>query len=865
MIGPGNATQPFSEGTDAIHEWKSVVAVLEDFERSWRDGEQPTVSSFVQKYPKLASHLLITELERLNAELQCCDETSEPMQVLGQGRYAELRSLHVGGMGEIFSALDVVTGRTVALKTIRREFRDNPEVRRRFQTELKLTASLEHPGVIPVYAQGIDDDGNDYYVMRLIAGSGTGTLKQAVQRFHSEAAENCSPVTLRVNFCGLVQRILDVALTISYAHGRGIVHRDIKPSNILIGPYGETLVADWGLARYEKAAGECAVEFSGRIMLPEHNLPDGAADEVTSGVGTPGYAAPEQDSGKFAAADLRRCDIYSLGAVLRCMITGASDAVSDIVHPRYLDSVGGLRGLVAIADHALQANPDRRYSRVEDFCQDLKRWLSGEPVSVYRERCYEWVWSWPRRHRLAATAVFSSLLIGFCSGCFFLLVQLRQNAELKSRSEALALALSRSDEFLRQAEKARRLAEDLRNKTEIAQSGVQQALAEAESREVLAFAALNQFYETINTNTNLRYSADLSTLRSDLLSQWRKLHHSLFEQVGSETNRNKTSLQRLYEAAMTLARMENECGNPQEAFRVIGEAIAIVRKSDAGMSASSPLRFSRDLRLGQLLTRQGHYAFQCNWVERAGPLLEEAVRTLDPLQKFDQFSDFEREELRTAISNSTSSLGMQVYQSGDRVRAKSLLFRSLHAASQLPVRSVEQALLLFQCYGNLAVILENEQNYNGAQDQLLHAECLLFIAESLQSEESPVQQKISLQMVKSKFKHQQAKFTECRGNSEECIQILSDLLHHESNLLRDYSGALSIQAAYMKTASRLVDSLMKMNRINDAELIADGWIRLAGKLRASSGATPQSQSFLAAAQACEKRVRGKNSDQILAR
>ena len=55
MIGPGNATQPFSEGTDAIHEWKSVVAVLEHFERSWRDGEQPTVSSFLQKYPKLAS------------------------------------------------------------------------------------------------------------------------------------------------------------------------------------------------------------------------------------------------------------------------------------------------------------------------------------------------------------------------------------------------------------------------------------------------------------------------------------------------------------------------------------------------------------------------------------------------------------------------------------------------------------------------------------------------------------------------------------------------------------------------------------------------------------------------------------------
>src|SRR5262249_24615729 len=118
---------------------------------------------------------------------------------------------------------------------------DDPANRARFVREAEITGALEHPGVIPVYALGSHPDGRPYYAMRLVRGE---TLKVAIEQYHALPVTD-RPAELR----RLLGRGIDVCNAIAYAHSRGVVHRDLKPANVLLGPFGETLVVDWGLAK----------------------------------------------------------------------------------------------------------------------------------------------------------------------------------------------------------------------------------------------------------------------------------------------------------------------------------------------------------------------------------------------------------------------------------------------------------------------------------------------------------------------------------------------------------------------------------------------------------------------------------------
>ena len=111
-----------------------------------------------------------------------------------------------------------------------------------FVAEAEITGKLEHPGIVPVYGLGAGPDGLPYYAMRFVKGE---TLSTAIHRFHSG---------LDVDFTGrefrwLLRRFMDACNPVAYAHSRGILHRDLKPSNIMLGPFGETLVMDWGVAK----------------------------------------------------------------------------------------------------------------------------------------------------------------------------------------------------------------------------------------------------------------------------------------------------------------------------------------------------------------------------------------------------------------------------------------------------------------------------------------------------------------------------------------------------------------------------------------------------------------------------------------
>ena len=162
-------------------------------------------------------------------------------------RFSVLRPYARGGLGQVSVAMDYELNREVALKEIRPEHADHPESRSRFLLEGEVTGRLEDPGVVPVYGMGKDARGRPFYAMRFVKGQ---SLKEAIQRFHKGGnGTRRNRGEWNRGLRALLNRFVAVCNVVSYAHSRGVVHRDLKPSNVLLGPYGETLVVDWGLAK----------------------------------------------------------------------------------------------------------------------------------------------------------------------------------------------------------------------------------------------------------------------------------------------------------------------------------------------------------------------------------------------------------------------------------------------------------------------------------------------------------------------------------------------------------------------------------------------------------------------------------------
>jgi serine/threonine protein kinase len=164
---------------------------------------------------------------------------------------------------------------------------------------------------------------------------------------------------------------------LAFAHSKGILHRDLKPSNIMIGPFGEVLLMDWGLAKVAAASHGCA-DSTPRTLL------NSGASPATGVVGTPGYMSPEQASGQTAD---QRSDIFSLGAVMAFLLTNS------------VDQGGGSRRspsrpLAAICAKAMAPDPTSRYQSVDELVLDISRYLEHAPVGAYQESFLD------RAHRL---------------------------------------------------------------------------------------------------------------------------------------------------------------------------------------------------------------------------------------------------------------------------------------------------------------------------------------------------------------------------------------------------------------------------------------------------------------------------------
>jgi len=276
-------------------------------------------------------------LERLRAAAELPD--------LGGTRYQVLGRLGHGGMGSVYRVADGVLGREVALKVIAFPDRDGGFADRLVR-EARILAQLEHPGIVPVHDAGTLPDGRVFYTMKLVNGQ---RIDEHVQRL---AALN---EKLR-----LFQRICE---PVAFAHAHGVLHRDLKPQNIMVGPFGEVLVMDWGLSK---------VIADDALAIP--NADSASPGESTTGhgavLGTPGYMSPEQARGEAATLD-RRSDIFSLGAILK----GLLDDV-EVPIPRRLR---------AIASKCLESDRTQRYNSVEELAQDIANYLDGLQVKAHPE------------------------------------------------------------------------------------------------------------------------------------------------------------------------------------------------------------------------------------------------------------------------------------------------------------------------------------------------------------------------------------------------------------------------------------------------------------------------------------------------
>ena len=175
----------------------------------------------------------------------------------------------------------------MVLEQLKEELATDRQVAR-FIFEAEITGNLEHPGVVPVYGRGVQPDGRPYYAMRFVRGD---NLKVAVDRFHKNAALKTDAGARQREFQKLLRRYLVVCETMAYVHSRGVLHRDLKPRNILLGPYGETLIVDWGLAKVVGHAEQA--EASDATIRPPSSS-DLQPTVAGSRVGTPAYMSPEQ-------------------------------------------------------------------------------------------------------------------------------------------------------------------------------------------------------------------------------------------------------------------------------------------------------------------------------------------------------------------------------------------------------------------------------------------------------------------------------------------------------------------------------------------------------------------------------------------
>jgi serine/threonine protein kinase len=268
------------------------------------------------------------------------------------GRYRIVARIGRGAMGVVYSAVDEVMGRQIALKVLMADLETEPETRARFYREAQAAARLLHPNIITVHDAG-EEQGRSYIAMQLLQGA---ALAAYLKR--PEAAPLERKLDLMVQVCeGLAA-----------AHAHGIIHRDLKPNNLFVESDGLLKILDFGVARFT----DSSMTAAGTML------------------GTPDYMSPEQARGAQVDA---RSDIFSAGAVFYFMLAGhkpfPGPDLPAVLHQLQHEEAAPLRGvppdLTAIVTQAMAKDPERRPARVEQLLASLVRFRRQYQAETRRQ------------------------------------------------------------------------------------------------------------------------------------------------------------------------------------------------------------------------------------------------------------------------------------------------------------------------------------------------------------------------------------------------------------------------------------------------------------------------------------------------
>lgn len=307
------------------------------------------------------------------------EDTDKPLpDKLDQNtRYLFLNTIAKGGKSLIKSCKDMHLNRVVAYKTLRSEFKDDEIENIRLLREARVSAMLQHPNTLPIYEVGRDNHGQYYFTMKLVHGY---TLREILD--YRE----------RYDLTQLVEVMEQIARALAYAHAHGVAHRDIKPENILVGPYGEVLLLDWGLAKVWKKDGSSAIEVSDEAIADPGVTVEDSHKSITGHgkvQGTLCYMSPEQ---------IRRdpdisysTDIYSLGSVLYEVLTGKPPFDSDVsqeildmvlneqpAKPSEVTKYPVPKSLEKLCLKCLEKNPANRPASMDDVLHILQQEWAAE-------------------------------------------------------------------------------------------------------------------------------------------------------------------------------------------------------------------------------------------------------------------------------------------------------------------------------------------------------------------------------------------------------------------------------------------------------------------------------------------------------